>query len=253
SVIAEFPGNVVARSGRAEVLKSQDRLDEALSAYESVIAEFPADVVARSGRAEVLKSQSRLDEALSAYESVIAEFPGGRAAKNGYASLLALMQRWKEALAVLPEQSPTTKDDWIGYHIRGMVLLRMGKFDEAVAIFERGVAECPRPAQRAYFATALTIALLKRKSYPEAKDTLEKVRSSELEAQLNVLRFHAYGALGNTVRAVEASESLRPSESHSPRIREIGAELRRRYIEKRPPLQSDDWLVEREIDLLLAA
>ncbi|HEY3568400.1 MAG TPA: tetratricopeptide repeat protein, partial [Thermoanaerobaculia bacterium] len=76
SVIAEFPGDVVARNGRADVLKSQNRLDEALSAYKSVIAEFPGNVVARSGRAEVLKSQNRLDEALSAYESVIAEFPG---------------------------------------------------------------------------------------------------------------------------------------------------------------------------------
>jgi tetratricopeptide (TPR) repeat protein len=243
----------VARNGRAEVLKAQNRLAEALAAYDSVIAEFPGDVVARTGRAEMLKAQNRYEEALLAYESVNADFPFNLVARNGRASVLALTRRWEDALAILPEGSPVVEEDWTGYHIRAMVLLRMGKPEAAIKILEDGVVRCPRPAQREYFRTALAIALLKGRAYGKAWEMLEQVESPPLEIRLNVLKFHASGALGDVVRATEASQRLRAAEPLPPLVQEIGAELHRRYIEKRPPLFSDDLLVEKEIDLLLAA
>jgi tetratricopeptide (TPR) repeat protein len=66
-----YTKDVEAKAGRAEVLKAQNRLDEALSAYELVIAEFPENAAARNGRVEVLKAQNRLDEALSVYERLV--------------------------------------------------------------------------------------------------------------------------------------------------------------------------------------
>src|SRR4030095_10685169 len=102
------------------------------------MSEFPETVVARSGRAEVLKSQNRLGEALAAYESVIADFPEGVVARNAPASRPALRRRWEEARSILPGLSPITEQDWIGYHIRAMVLLRMGRLEEAIEILVDG-------------------------------------------------------------------------------------------------------------------
>ena len=66
---------MVARNGKAEVLKAQGRLDEALAEYEFAVRDFPGNVVARSGKAEVLKAQGRLDEALAEYEFAVRDFP----------------------------------------------------------------------------------------------------------------------------------------------------------------------------------
>ena len=65
---------VLARNGKAGVLKALGRLDEALEAYDATLREFPQDVVVRNGKAEVLKALGRLDEALGAYGATVREF-----------------------------------------------------------------------------------------------------------------------------------------------------------------------------------
>ena len=40
--------NVVAKNGRAEVLKAQRHLADAITAYEEVLVRFPHDAIARS-------------------------------------------------------------------------------------------------------------------------------------------------------------------------------------------------------------
>ncbi|MGL6076630.1 MAG: hypothetical protein ACRC8S_20945, partial [Fimbriiglobus sp.] len=47
---------VVARNGRAEVLKSMERYEDALKLYEQIGRDHPTNVVAKNGRAEVLKA-----------------------------------------------------------------------------------------------------------------------------------------------------------------------------------------------------
>ena len=77
-VIVKWPDNVVAQTGRAEVLKAQGRLDDALAAFDGVIVKWPDNVVAQNGRAEVLKAQGRsLDDALAAFDGVIVKWPHG--------------------------------------------------------------------------------------------------------------------------------------------------------------------------------
>jgi tetratricopeptide (TPR) repeat protein len=254
-VIADFPSDVVARTGRAEVLKAQNRLPEALAAYEVVIADFPSDLVARTGRAEVLKAQNRLPEALAAYEVVIADFPSDVVARNGCAGVLSALGRFEEALARLPSSTglPVTKDEWTGFHIRAMVLLQMGKAKEATRILRRGIAECPRPAQRAYFQTGLALVQIRQRAFAEAGSTLEGLEEeASLAAPATVLRFHAFGAAGNRERASKAAERLTAFE-HVVGVLEVGRELRRRFLDGAAPLQTDEWLLQKEANLLLAA
>jgi len=252
SVIRDFPSDVVARNGRAEVLKAQNRLSESLEAYESVIRDFPENVVARTGRAEVLKAQNRLSESLEAYESVIRDFPENVVARNGQACVLAALNRPLEALAFLPALAPVTEEDWIGYHIRGMILLRMGRIDEAVEIFQEGMDYCPRPAQRDYFRAAFAVSCLQRQAYSKAADALAEVASPQLEKTATLLRFHAFGGAGDLVRAAEEDRALAPVVSMA-KFKEIQEELQRRFLSRQPPKHSEEWLIEGEIGLLLAA
>lgn len=252
SVIRDFPSDVVARTGRAEVLKAQSRLAEALEAYESVIRDFPENVVARTGRAEVLKAQSRLPESLEAYESVIRDFPENVVARNGCACVLAALGRSEEALGRLASGSPVTADDWVAYHIRGMVLLRMERMEEAAAIFLDGMKNCPRPAQQDYFRTAYAVSCLKQKSFMDAAEALDEVKNPQLQSTATLLRFHAFGGVGDREKALEQDRALAPVVVLA-RFKEIRDELARRFIRREPPRYSDEELIRAEIDLFLEA
>jgi len=245
-----FPDNVVARNGRAEVLKALGRSEEALRAYDETMERFPDNVVARTGRAEVLKELGRFDEALLAYRDTTATFPHNRVARNGLASTLVLMSRHEEARAMLGTPEPVCLADWIDLHVRGMIFLKEGNLEEAVAIFQKGL-DCPFPRQRAYFRTALAIAKLRAKEYEAAARLASEDRlAGTLSA---VIRLHAYGELHDEEKAAAAyADTLKSRNPTAARLRE---ELGARYV-LRPPdhvWQSDDWVFEQECFLALAA
>ena len=248
-VIREHPEDVVAKTGRAEVLKAQGQLPAALAAFDEVIREHPEDVVAKTGRAEVLKAQGQLPAALAAFDEIIREHPESIVARNGRSCVLAALRRYDEALADLPNETPKTVGDWIGFHIRGMIMLRRGDIDEAIRIFQRGVKDDPIPLSRQYFHTALSVALMRHGEYESARKVLSHVEAQELQPQVNVLLMHCFGEDDQTAEASEAFESISPKPwSISDELIE---ELHRRYVLKQPPKRSDDWVFDQEIGSIL--
>ncbi len=237
-----YDTKIVAKTGRAEVLKSQNRLSEALSAYETIMAEHPENVVAKSGRAEVLKSQNRLSEALSAYETIMAEHPEDVVAKNGYASISVLLGDYESALSSLSNAKPVTDQDWIGYHIRGMIQFSLGNLENAESIFNEGIRDYPKPRGKEFFHTALALVKIKQKEYESAAQLLDKVSSPDLQATSNMLRVHAFGALGHRERARQAFMKI--TQQHSGICLEFKEELRRRYLDEEEPVHNEEWLNE---------
>ena len=193
---------------------------------------------------------NRLSEALDAYQTAMHDHPEDVVAKNGCASILGMMEKWDEALALLPESTPVTLVDWIGYHIRGMILLRMGSIDAAVRIFDKGVREDPRPTSSDYFRTALAVAQLRLEQYQSACATLDSVTSSETRLYADVLRVHALGEMHSDTTG-EAYQKI-PGEL-PPVIIELRNELGRRYVTGEPPQHNTEWLYDRECLMLMAA
>jgi tetratricopeptide (TPR) repeat protein len=249
AAVREFPHDVVGYTGRAEVLKAMGSLEEALREYEAAAREFPHNVVARHGRAEVLKGMGCLEEALREYEGISAKFPSNSYSQVGMAAVLVLLGRYDEALRLVAVQTPRTLDDWIGHHIRGMVSLKRGDLVAAIQIFERGLHQSPWQVTWGYFRRALAVARLWRSEFSAAVDALGDEHAPVSE----VLRGHAFGGLGQTE---EAKAALDRAEGHElPVLVEVRRELVLRYIarERKTPIQSDDWLFERECELVLAA
>ena len=248
-VIAQHPDSVVAKTGRAEVLKAQGRLADALAAFDAVIAQHPEDVVPKNGRAEVLKAQGRLVESLDAYNEIRTKHPDDYVARNGRSCVLAALGRYEEALKSLPIEDPIGLQGWIGFHIRGMILMRMKRFDDAVNIFKRGIDENPFPSNRAYFKTALAAALIQQEKYEAAALLLSNIEAPSLEPQIKVLHLHASGEQGHDDEARADLEDLTPKPwSISD---ELLDELHRRYILKAPSKHTDEWLLDQEINSLL--
>lgn len=250
-VIAQYPEDVFAKNGRAEVLKAQGRLPEALLAFDKVIAQHPEDVVAKTGRAEVLKVQGRLNDALSAFDEVIAQHPEHVMAKHGRVTVLVASRRYEEALVHLGMKEPVTLQDWIGYHILGMIRLRTGQMVEAIRIFDDGVRNNPWPSSREYFSRALALAWLRGRDFQKASNALEHVKSPLLQPVANVLRIHAFGAQGKIEPASIAYESL----SANPDLRstDLTQELHSQFILKKPARKTEEWILDKETEILLLA
>ncbi|MGA2325314.1 MAG: tetratricopeptide repeat protein [Bryobacteraceae bacterium] len=248
-VVRDFPHDVIARNGRAEVLKALGRLDEALREYEEAVRDFPHDLVAPHGRAEVLKAMGRLDEALREYREILSQFPNDSYSRNGMASVLVLLARYYEALEILPQEEPRTVDDWIGYHIRGMISLKTGDASSAIDIFWHGLHKSPWHETRAGFGRALAVARLRRSEFPAAAEALGGERSPVSD----VLRIHAFGGLGEIQEAGAALERIKTN--RHPTVAALLQELATRYVVpgRGEALRSDEWVFEREFELELTA
>jgi tetratricopeptide (TPR) repeat protein len=138
-----FGAGVVAKNGRAEVLKSMGKLDDALAAYNVAITEHPENDVSKRGRAEVLKAIGELNEALNAYNEIILEHPEDVIAKNGRAEVLKTMGKLDDALAAFDEIILEHPEDVIAKNGRAEVLKTMGKLDDALAAYNVAITEHP--------------------------------------------------------------------------------------------------------------
>jgi tetratricopeptide (TPR) repeat protein len=247
--MAQHPENVVAKNGYAEVLKALNRLPEALEAYEQAMAQHPENVVAMTGYAEVLKALNRLPEALEAYKQAMAQHPEDVVARTGASCVLAALGLWEQALALLPQSEPVTEQDWIAYHIRGMIHLRRGEVDRATAIFGHGVAHNPMPTSREYFRTALAAACLRRREYDRAARVLDEVTSPALQTPANVLRLHAFGEQGARDQTPGIYAQL--PQNAEPFLVELQEELNRRYVLCDVRHHDEQWVCDREAQYLL--
>lgn len=205
-VVLRFPHDPVAHCGRANVLKEKGRHGEALQAYDAIVAKFPYQVFAWSARADLLKELGHSEDALRAYDKLIEmpwnpNKPGAQYAK---AAVLVAMGRFAEGAQLLPGGEPRTREEWIAYHIRGMILLRTGKLDDAVALLERGLRDNPYADERRYFENALAVANLRLNRFPEALRFL----GDDQTPLADVIRMHAFGAVRQTEDARKAYQRI---------------------------------------------
>jgi tetratricopeptide (TPR) repeat protein len=250
SIIAEFPESVVARTGRAGVLRDLGKPQEALAAYDSIIVEFPESVVAKNSRAEVLRDLGKPREALAAYDSIIAEFPENVVAKNGRANVLSKEGRFEEALNLLPYEPVHTLQDWVGFHMRGVIYMRQGRLTEAQRVFRLGCEAGLPTAEADYFRLALAISQLRLGSAKQALEDIAPVKSRKVARARSVIRAHA---LGEDAATEECQQEI--ARIHAfvlPAYEVVANEIEARYVHHAPH-HYPHWLIEREEDLLLAA
>ena len=221
--------DVVIGNTQAVILKELGQLEAALALYEQTGRDFPPNVVVQNGRAEVLKEMGRLEAALALYEQTGRDFPTNVVVQRGRASLLIAMGRYVEARGFLSDTTPISKGDWIGYHILAMSYLKARDTDEAIQRLTYGIEHAPGQ-QRNYFATALGLAKMMDKRFPEAVEMLEP----------NVLHLHGVRRqahmlfLGHAHAALEQEKEARQSlaaagEVKHPRLIVLKNALTRRY------------------------
>jgi tetratricopeptide (TPR) repeat protein len=226
-------------------LKALGRLAEALEAYEATVRDFPEDVVARNGKGEVLKALGRLAEALEAYEATVRDFPEDVVARNGKATLLVLLGRYQAAAELVRVESPQTRDEWIGLHLRASIKLKQGRLDQADGLFSEGM-RCPWADVRSAFLGARAVLRMRMKKLKEADEMIRADHS----VVSRVIQIDIYRRMNRVGEARSVLRELR--DCHIAKIVEISRDLERNMKPGKRTV-SDDEFLDRELELLLAA
>ncbi|MFN5298410.1 MAG: hypothetical protein ACK5HA_08935 [Planctomycetaceae bacterium] len=223
--------------------------EAALEAYAHA-GVFGYQQISGTGRSETLKALGRYEEALASYEAVIKEFPQDVVAQNGRLSLLLSMGLPRQVWEETADWDPRRDANWVGLHIRAVAAVRLGLFEPARTLLEQGLAEAPLP-HRPYFASTLAAWRLNTGDYSTSR-TLLAEQGHRFTPPLRLLLLgHLEGATNNTQAA--ASALATQPEWGGVTARHVWAELRGRFVTKEGPVQSDQWLFERELDLTLIA
>ncbi len=244
--IESFPNDVWLRNGRANALKKMGRLQEALQAYDQNLARFPYNIVAQSGRADLLRSLGLVEEAVRAYDLIIARGDVSNSARYSKAAVLVAIGRYSEANELLQIDEPRTRQEWIGFHIKGMLLLRSEQFEEAIQQLQKGLDQTPFMKERQYFENALAIAKLRLERFDEAAAL---VLHGE-DPVTDVLRLHVSGALNNLDSAKQTFGRLK--RSCPPVLIPLRDELAARYhLVSAKPEHGPEWVFKEECRTLL--
>ena len=137
--------------------------------------------------------------------------------------------------------------DWLRATDPDLLWASVGDTAEAIALFERGLGHGPFE-DRPFFRSGLAYARLVSRELQQAAQIIE----GEASVVSRVLQIHIYGDLGQTERARQVYEVVRSN--RNPRVIELTAELvARARLDSRSRTRSDQWVYEREFELLLAA
>jgi tetratricopeptide (TPR) repeat protein len=246
--VSNFPQDVRCRTGRANVLRAAGRFAEALQAYDRNVRDFPYDLYSLSGRAYLLKDLAQYDDALKAFDAVIQRRKDYSFAKYAKAAIYVIMGRFVEAQALLPGTVPQTSAEWVAFHVRGMIYLKQNRLDEALDIFTKGSLQTPFHREQKYFENALAATKIRMKRFQEA---VKIVHGAE-GAIAHLLQIHSYAELG--LREAAATAYAAVNDNLPPSIVMLRDELGARYnITGKKAAQSDRWIFEKEMEVLLQA
>lgn len=124
-------------------LKTQGRLDEALSHYRQALKISPGQFDIRNNMADVLIAQGKLDEAIGQLRQILRIRPDFARAHTNMGNAMAAQGKLDEAINSY-NQSLKFKPDYAeAYSNIGNVLAMQGKLDEALANFHKALEIAP--------------------------------------------------------------------------------------------------------------
>ncbi len=258
--IARWPNNEVAANGLADVLKARGELVAAEAQYRDNIARWPNDEVAANGLADVLKAQGELVAAEAQYRNNIARWPNNRVTRNGLANVLRKQGCVTDALHLLPEPHMTqlTQHDLYDLHVRAILLIDLGRVDEAHNLLERGSAIAQAPLLQKCFERSLIMLELRLNNHHSARKRLAAMPDNVISLQL--FRLHAAAVAAEEAEARRLYSNLQADllrlDSDSRRVLdriEEGFCLMGESGLCTPDQEALDAIFDAEIDMELAA
>ena len=245
--IHRFEHEAYLRNGRANMLKMAGELENSLQAYDKNVRDFPYNYISLSGRALLLKELGKNDDSLRAFDALIEQRPDYEVATYGKAALLVILHRYEEASDLLPTRQPRTRHEWVAHHIRGMILLRQRRFEEAIDHFQFGISNNPFYRSQKYYENAMAAAQIAQEDFEAA---LAHARRGQ-NASAKILEFHSEAAVGNLKIARECYDQL-ITDPH-PNVVILSIEIAAQFgITHGAAKKDTNWILDKETETILA-
>jgi MSHA biogenesis protein MshN len=156
---------------RAALLLSHGRVSEAEVELAAALKSDPGHVPARQAYVSLLLDQQRIAHARRLLEEALVENPTQPTFALALARVHAALRDYPKALEVLDRAGPAAAGAPEFQAMRGAVLQRLGRDDDAVRAFEDAIRGAPQPAAT-WVSLGISLEALGRR--PEAADAYRK-------------------------------------------------------------------------------
>ena len=166
---------------KAQLLASVDEDEAALKLFDKARNFRPDDEGAALGRAELLLSMGRLEEALEGYADAARRWPKSALSLNAYGYTLAdRTDRYREAEKLIRKAMRYSPDNPAIIDSLGWVLFKLGKYDEALAELERAYEGMQDPEVAAHIVETLFVMGRRDEALQRLEEAEEKTPESPL-------------------------------------------------------------------------
>jgi predicted TPR repeat methyltransferase len=159
------PDFIEALANRATAFSEMARLEEAIAAFDQVLAMEPNHPLTWNNRGNALLALNRAEEAIEAYDTALSIFPG----------LQEATANRRRAIDVLRGTNSRFADS---VYTKGVLLMREGRFPEAIAAFDEALEVRPN------FVDAMSnraTSLAEEKRYDEALAAFDQALAIDAE------------------------------------------------------------------------
>ncbi len=195
-----------------DVFRDTDRIADARASYQAALEANPDNAMAKIGLARCAGLEGNLDEALALYRDTIALDPSLDEAYVEPVRLLVDADRLEDALALSVEYAAQSSEQ--GGTLRGVILTRMGRTDEAIEELSQLAASFPESQE---VSLNLGAALLKSGKIDEAervfKELVESGSPISMAAHMGLVDvYRAQGRVDELVAQFSALSEARPED-----------------------------------------
>jgi len=238
----------------ATIIQRFGKLEWAESLLREACEENHDDQVSAAGLAEVLKARGELEAAEVQYRQNMARWPNDRIAVNGLSNVLRKLKRHAEALALLP----TTSGDCYDLHLRAMILLDLGRLEDARVALEQGLKAAISTKQISIFHSGLALLALRAQDFKRAYEILTSLPDNVIPLDLMRLHLEAAQNHSDAVGRLSGALSAREAKMNFSEVRVFKLVHQRFRINAagvgRQPLEAElAEIFDAEIELQLAA
>lgn len=188
-----------------DVFLEKDRIADARASYQSALESNPDNAYAKIGLAQCAGEEGNLEDALALYRETIALDPTLDEAYVEPVRLLVDAERLEDALALSVEYAAQSSEQ--GGTLRGVILTRMGRTEEAIEELTQLAASFPESEE---ISLNLGAALLKSGKLDEAERVFDELveSGSPMSIAAHMGLVDVYRAQGRVDELVEQFSTL---------------------------------------------